>query len=138
MRYSIIFVIIVLAVLIWIVKRRYIVAKGNIYCQMCSDTLKIYETTTIIDKDEEMKLHEQIISGHFITIDYDSSNRFTFFYEMEVILSHLEKRYNAIKDHEDYFREDDWKILQDYHKRINDLTNRISFLEWKEGYRKVE
>lgn len=134
MRYTVIIGIIVLAVLIFLVRRRYIVAKGAIYCDMCKDTINIYKTTSTIDEDEKLSKETQVIGTKLIAIEYNSSDRGTFFYQMEVILHNLDERYKALEKCEDYFQEDDWKTLQQYHKAINDLANRISYLEWMEGY----
>ena len=134
MRYTVIIGIIVLAVLIFLVRRRYIVAKGAIYCDMCKDTINIYKTTCAIDEDEKLRSQTQVIGTKLIAIEYNSSDRGTFFYQMENVLYELDKRYKALENYEDYFQEDDWKNLQHYHKSINDLANRILNLEWREGY----
>ena len=56
---------------------------------------------------------------------------------MEVIIAEIEKRYEKIKKHEFTFQEEDWRTVQDYRNQIKNLANRISFLEWQEGFRKI-
>ena len=106
MRYIAIILIIVLAVLIWLGRRRLIVARGYLYCELCSDALMVYKATLSIDKNEEERNHVQIISGKRIAIEYDASNRGVFFYEMEVIIAEIKKRYEKIKNHPRL--NDDW------------------------------
>ena len=136
MRYFSIILFIVLVVLLWRHWCQKIVTEGSLFCVLIDDAESVYyKAIQNQQKAESSQMRE--VAGKYIKLAYKADDVAVLFYEIELVLANLKKRFEHLKRWEICFRGEDWDIILRYNRALSDLEEDVTTDEWRLGVKKI-
>ncbi len=136
MRYFLIILFIVLVVLLWRHWCQKIVTEGSLFCVLIDDAESVYyKAIQNQQKTESSDMKE--VAGKYIKLAYKADDVAVLFYEIELVLDNLKKRFEHLKRWEICFRGEDWDRILRYNQALSDLEKDITLDEWRLGVTRI-
>ena len=136
MRYFLIILFIVLVVLLWRHWCQKIVTEGSLFCVLIDDAEDVYnKAMQNQQKAESSQMRE--VAGKYIKLAYKADDVAVLFYEIELVLADLKKRFERLKRWEICFRGEDWYKILRYNRALSDLEEDVTTDEWRFGVKKI-
>lgn len=138
MRYEEVLVLILLVglALYWnnvIQKQRF--EKGVRFCRKVIDLKRVYSKVNNLERENSTK--QEKITGVYYQMSYDPQKPQKFFEQMEFGIINAMYEYDAIRNQEFNFTEEDWNYISQQLEELNQLNRDIRYETWRRGFRKV-